>query len=505
MHSRQSFSTMKMTNFDNIRTPKVVRFSSNNTPRSGKKMLSKGKGWDSTNSDLSRYKLSQEEVMRRKQIRSTPVNTGPINRSSIRKSKQKQQQRSAALTPSRTPVARDNKGNVAWMPTGRNTKQRAPKTPKVQVSSPSSCEPELGKNYVDQILQDSDQHTPVSSRVDSRHSSLSKANSAWERSRIERSAAKKAAAAIAKAESKAKSQSLQLNYVEMNRLEQSFYDLQGQLDKIRSMTGRPRTWCNVNVSELGSEKSIISYVDALGKTMKGVCEMLSEQAIRIEQDEEDRKATQEALVTMHTDMLRIRDEQERHSGVLEYLVKQHRNSNYNNAGEKEEQTSNVISMTAGNTDTTEKYEIKNNSHEDQQVCPDENDDDVDSNHFNDMQGDDMDAKTENVFTQEQQLEEDAYAFEEMKKEIATFSQDELLQLLKSEGVEIDMSTVSGNIEGLREMVLNLVRPDVESYLSPPTPTARSYLPESTHGPFATGIMQTPGNAGRIGKVSDYET
>ena len=47
--------------------------------------------------------------MRRKQVRSTPVNTGPINRSSIRKSKQKQQQRSAALTPSRTPVARDNK------------------------------------------------------------------------------------------------------------------------------------------------------------------------------------------------------------------------------------------------------------------------------------------------------------------------------------------------------------------------------------------------------------
>jgi hypothetical protein len=250
--------------------------------------------------------------------------------------------------------------------------------------------------------------------------------------------------------------------------------------------------------------------------------MLSEQAIRLEQDEEDRKTTQEALVTMHTDMLRIRDEQERHSGVLEYLVKQHRN--YNNDGE--EQTSNLSSITAGNTGATEKYEIRNNSHEDQQVRPDENEDDVDSNHFNDMQGDDMDAKTGNVliegatqphvqalqsdssaptFTQEQQLEEDAYAFEEMKKEIATFSQDELLQLLKSEGVEIDMSTVSGNIEGLREMVLNLVRPDVESYLSPPTPTARSYLPESTHGPFATGMMQTPGNAGRIGKVSDYET
>ena len=54
------------------------------------------------------------------------------------------------------------------------------------------------------------------------------------------------------------------------------------------------------------------------------------------------------------------------------------------------------------------------------------------------------------------------------------------------------------------MVLNLVRPDVESYLSPPTPTAR-HAAESTHGPFATGMMQTPGNAGRIGKVSDYET
>ena len=526
MHSRQSFSTIQATNFDNIRTPKVVRFSSHNTSRSGKKMLSKskGKGWDSTNSDLNRYKLSQEEVMRRKQVRSTPVNTGPINRSSIRKSKQKQQERSAALTPSRTPVARDNKGNVAWMPTGRNTKHRAPKTPKVEVSSPSTSAQDLGDTYVDRILQGSE-HTPVSSRVDSRHSSLSKTNKAWERSRIERSAAKKAAAAIAKAESKAKNQSLQLNHVDMNRLEQSFYDLQGQLDKIRNMTGRPRTWCNVKVSELGSDKSIISYVDALGKTMKGVCEMLSEQAIRIEQDEEDRKATQEALVTMHTDMLRIRDEQERHSGVLEYLVKQHRRSDYS-AEEKEEQAANGISVKAGNTDATEKYEIRNNSHDDQRVHSGENDDDLDSNHFNDMQGDDMDARTENVliesasqrymqtiqqgsyapaFTKEQQLEEDAYAFEEMKKEIATFSQDELLQLLKSEGVEVDMSALSGNIEGLREMVLNLVRPDIESCLSPPTPSARPYLPESTYEPVATGTMQTPGNAGRIGKVSDYET
>ena len=110
-----------------------------------------------------------------------------------------------------------------------------------------------------------------------------------------------------------------------------------------------------------------------------------------------------------------------------------------------------------------------------------------------------------AFTKEQQLEEDAYAFEEMKKEIATFSQDELLQLLKSEGVEVDTSALSGSIEGLREMVLNLVRPDIESCLSPPTPSARPYLPESTYEPVATGMMQTPGNAGRIGKVSDYET
>ena len=151
MHSRQSFSTMKMTNFDNIPTPKVVRRCPT-TLHVRAKDAAKGKV-GIRRFDPSRYKLSQEEVMRRKQVRSTPVNTGPINRSSIRKSKQKQQQRSAALTPSRTPVARDNKGNVAWMPTGRNTKQRAPKTPKVQVISPSSCEPELGKNYVDQILQ----------------------------------------------------------------------------------------------------------------------------------------------------------------------------------------------------------------------------------------------------------------------------------------------------------------------------------------------------------------
>ena len=100
MHSRQSFSTMKVTNFDNIRTPKscAIFVQQNSTFGQKDAIKVKGKGWDSTNSDLTRYKLSQEEVMRRKQIRSTPVNTGPINRSSIRKSKQKQQQRSAALT-----------------------------------------------------------------------------------------------------------------------------------------------------------------------------------------------------------------------------------------------------------------------------------------------------------------------------------------------------------------------------------------------------------------------
>ena len=44
-------------------------------------------------------------------------------------------------------------------------------------------------------LQENEEDMGVRSRVQSHHSSLSKANKAWERSRIERSAAKKAAAA----------------------------------------------------------------------------------------------------------------------------------------------------------------------------------------------------------------------------------------------------------------------------------------------------------------------
>ena len=84
MHSRHAF----------IRTPND-RFSSSSmkTPRSGRKIIkSKGKSWDSTNSDLNRYKLSPEEIMRRKQVRSTPVNSGPIVRSSIKKAKKQPEQ-----------------------------------------------------------------------------------------------------------------------------------------------------------------------------------------------------------------------------------------------------------------------------------------------------------------------------------------------------------------------------------------------------------------------------
>ena len=54
--------------------------------------------------------------------------------------------------------------------------------------------------------------------------------------------------------------------------------------------------------------------------------MLSEQAIRIEQGEELQKAFQDNLAGVQMHMLRIRDEQERHAGVLEYLVAEHRNN-----------------------------------------------------------------------------------------------------------------------------------------------------------------------------------
>ena len=483
MHSRQVVSNRQFTNFsDNIRTPRVVRFSPSKTPRSGRKMInqSKEKSWDSTNSDLNRYKLSPEEIMRRKQVRSTPVNTGPILRSSIKKTKQPQH--SAALTPSRTPVARDHSGNVTWVPTGRNTKARTPKTVNVQVNSPSSME-----NNFD---ADEQENLGIRPRVQSHHSSLSKVNKAWERSRIERSAAKKAAAAIAKAESEAKNRSLQINNVDINRLEQSFYELQGQLDKIRNMTGRPRTWCNINVRELGNEKNIVPYVETLGKTMKSICEMLSEHSIRVEQSEDDQKALQEAIVGVHTDMLRIRDEQERHAGVLEYLVAQHRANNTNSSN------NNDSGLNHNNQVVTEETRTENSVNNNQQtenVVEAEEFDDTDGmqlNQFTDVEEADNYSPE---FTQKQQLEEDAYAFEEMKKEIATFSCDELIQLLNSEGVRVDEATTKDNVEQLREMVLNIIKPDIASY-APPMPTPRSSLPET----------MANSNSNKIGRFSNYE-
>ena len=104
--------------------------------------------------------------MRRKQVRSTPVNSGPIVRSSIKKAK-KQPEQSAALTPSRTPVARDNLGNVTWVPTGRNTTVRTPKVTNVQVTSPSTMESKFD-------LLENEEDMGVLSRVQSHHSSLSK-------------------------------------------------------------------------------------------------------------------------------------------------------------------------------------------------------------------------------------------------------------------------------------------------------------------------------------------
>ena len=97
------------------------------------------------------------------------------------------------------------------------------------------------------------------------------------------------------------------------------------------------------------------------------------------------------------------------------------------------------------------------------------------------------------FTQKQQLEEDAYAFEEMKKEIATFSCDELIQLLNSEGVRVDEATTKDNVEQLREMVLNIIKPDIASY-APPMPTPRSSLPET----------MANSNSNKIGRFSNYE-
>ena len=477
MHSRHAF----------IRTPND-RFSSSSmkTPRSGRKIIkSKGKSWDSTNSDLNRYKLSPEEIMRRKQVRSTPVNSGPIVRSSIKKAK-KQPEKSAALTPSRTPVARDNSGNVTWVPTGRNTTVRTPKVTNVQVTSPSTMESKFD-------LLENEEDMGVLSRVQSHHSSLSKANKAWERSRIERSAAKKAAAAIAKAESKVKTRSLQINHVDMNRLEQSFYELQGQLDKIRNMTGRPRTWCNVNVSELGNEKSIVSYVDTLGKTLKGVCEMLSEQAIRIEQGEELQKAFQDNLAGVQMHMLRIRDEQERHAGVLEYLVAEHRN---NEATRKtmmtmeENSRNNNINNNSNNHMLQEQQQQMATHNVEVQDFDDEEEDDASSNQFADVEGDNYATG----FTPEQQFKEDVYAFEEMKKEIATFSNSELVQLLNSEGVQVDEKDAIENIDKLREMVLNIIQPDISSYSSPPMPTPRSAVPEAYNS----------SNGNTIGRFVNYK-
>ena len=109
----------------------------------------------------------------------------------------------------------------------------------------------------------------------------------------------------------------------------------------------------------------------------------------------------------------------------------------------------------------------------------------------------MDERTSRKILQlsrEQQLEEDVYAFEEMKKEIATFSCDELIQLLNSEGVRVDEATAKNNVEKLREMVLNIIKPDIASHSAPPMPTPRSSLPET----------MTNSNSSKIGKFSNYE-
>ena len=76
--------------------------------------------WDSTNSDLSQYSLSEEERLRRKRILRTPVDTG-------RTVKQQHRNKSVAASPgaARGPKKHSSKMNTpkrAWIPSGKNQK-----------------------------------------------------------------------------------------------------------------------------------------------------------------------------------------------------------------------------------------------------------------------------------------------------------------------------------------------------------------------------------------------
>merc|ERR1711871_1839571 len=107
----------------NLRTPKVVRFSG--PKKHSKSLHTPEKQWDATNTDLSRYKISNQEFLRRKQARRSPVDTGPRVKTPSEKG-EKPIMKSEALTPSKLPPALDHSGKVTWRMTGKNLSTRSP-------------------------------------------------------------------------------------------------------------------------------------------------------------------------------------------------------------------------------------------------------------------------------------------------------------------------------------------------------------------------------------------
>eukprot|EP00945_MAST-04E_sp_MAST-4E-sp1_P003230 g3230.t1 len=402
------------------------------------------KAWDATQSDLSKYKLSPEEVMRRKQSRRTPVNSGPASRR--KKAVARPDMMSAnAASPSQTPMVRDSKGNVAWVPSGRNTKTptRASllKSPSAQAPSPSDEDPV--------------------SRVTSHHSSLSQTNQAWERSRIERSASKKAAAAIAKAESRAKQQSMHLKNVDMNRLEQAFFELQGQFDKLRRLSGRSQEWCKFDAGELGKQENIVSYVESLVLATSSVCSVLSEHEIRFAQEQEERQSVQEALMAMQNDILRIRDQQNQGQNMMEFLA---------------ERTTTVPATELSAPQSPSKS-ISVQVHIDKEKAEREEAEaffEEPAERYNDFQDVEnfQDAEFEAAQDAEFEAAEEALAMEEEKvyDQIHLLEADDLRSLIESEGI---MTTEDQSVTELRHLLIALMNTEeqAETTQTAPLPMA----------------------------------
>lgn len=505
-----------------VRTPKVVRFKG--PSKHLKTMHTPEKQWDATTTDLSRYKISNQEFLRRKQSRRSPVNSGPHVKTPAEKG-EKPLLKSEALTPSKIPPAHDHLGKVTWRMTGKNT---STKSPTRAVNTPStvnnedylpSSVPSMRHSYAapKTTVPDSWVETPSTSRVASRHSSLAQTSKAWDVSRIERSASKKAAAAIAKAESKAKSQSLQLTHVHMNQLEQGFHALQGQIDKLRRISGRTIDWCKVDSTELGKERNIVSYVDSLVQITADLTSVISEHEIRAQQSKDDLTEMQQLMLKMQTDMVQIREQQEHHADVMEFINNSYtKRDGIGTLQPGQEQPTSPSKGVQAELDVPEHrafYEESPERYDDFNTKESEGVMETSEDNFEDMQDDIAIQATSPDEPLELVDEQEVYA------QIGQLNEDDLRALIESEGVT---TSNDQDVDALRTLLVNLMNQEVDNMVeegneedeefeyferpAPPLPTALPTRPAKDthrrHVHFSEEISASP-TAG-IGRMSSYD-